>query len=171
MYKLNNACAVSWKNIKGYEQYQVNNLGQIKRNNKILKPIKSRNGYLHIFLYSNGKAKQMLVHRIVAKAFIENKNNLEEINHKDGNKENNSVNNLEWCTRKQNVQHFFYTNQQNDNKPKSVIQYDLSGRKINEFSSIRKASKETKVSAHNIIYCCRGEKPTASNYIWCYKTA
>lgn len=170
MHKLNDACLVSWKSIEGYEQYQVNNLGQIRRKNKILKPIKSRNGYLHIFLYSNGKAKQVLVHRIVAKAFIKQVNNSKEINHKDGNKENNSVDNLEWCTRKQNVQHFLDANKLNNNRPKSVIQYDLEGRKIREYSSIRKASRESKINAHNIIYCCRGEKPTASNYIWRYKT-
>lgn len=160
-----------WKTIKGFENYQVSNHGRIKRNEKILKPIKSRNGYLHIFLYSKGKSKQLLVHRIVANAFIENKNNFKEINHIDGNKQNNAIDNLEWCTRKENVHHFLNANKLNNTKPKAVIQYDLNGNKINEYESIRKASKITKIEAHNIIYCCKGQKETASNYIWKYKIA
>lgn len=160
-----------WKTIKGYEDYQVSNYGRIKRNEKILKPILSRNGYLHIFLYSKGKSKQFLVHRVVANTFIENKNNLKEINHKDGNKQNNIIDNLEWCTRKENVHHFLNSNKLNETKSKAVVQYDLKGNKINEYESIRKASKMTKIEAHNIIYCCKGQKATASNFIWKYKIA
>ena len=110
-----------------------------------------------------------MLHRIVADSFIKNEKNLKEINHIDGDKKNNKIENLEWCTRIANVYHFFYTNKRNNTQAKSVIQYDLNGNKIKEYESIRKASQETKINAHNIIYCCKGQKPTACDYIWKYK--
>lgn len=100
-----------WKDIKGYEGlYQVSNLGNIKslfRYKKILKPTKNTLGYLKVSLYKDKKIKVMSVHRLVAEAFLENTNNFTDINHKDGNKTNNKVENLEWCTRQQNILHRF----------------------------------------------------------------
>lgn len=96
-----------WKDIKGYEGlYQISNLGNVKslRKNVILKCSKcSREGnYYKAGLYKNGKTKTILVHKLVANAFIPNPNNLPCINHKDENKLNNKADNLEWCTYKQN---------------------------------------------------------------------
>ena len=100
-----------WKDIPNYEGlYQVSNLGNIKslfRYKKILKPIKNTLGYLKVSLYKNKKIKVFSIHRLVAETFIPNPNNLPEINHKDGNKGNNNVENLEWCTRQQNILHRF----------------------------------------------------------------
>ena len=103
-----------WKDIKGYEnKYQVSNLGNIRSINynntnkpKILKPY-IRNKYLSVRLSKNGKERHVKVNRIVAETFIQRPEL--EVNHKDGNKLNNSVDNLEWCTRKENVQHAIRT--------------------------------------------------------------
>ena len=104
-----------WKDIEGYEGlYQVSNKGRIKSlnridsrgrkvNEKILSSKPNNKGYLRVHLYKNGKRKPFSVHRLVAIAFIPNPNNLLEVNHKDENKENNTVDNLEWCDRKYNA--------------------------------------------------------------------
>ena len=157
-----------WQIIEDYSSYQVSNLGRIRSKKGILKPIKSSNGYLHIFLYNNGIKKQFLLHRLVCKAFKKNIYNLSEINHIDGNKENNNINNLEWCTRKENVHHFLLSNKLNNTIAKKVSQFDLLGNKLNSYKSIREASRQSNIDAHNIIYCCRGQKKTAGNYIWQY---
>lgn len=98
-----------WKDIEGYEElYQVSNLGNVKslffrrsKNPKLLKP-NMYCGYLYVNLCKEGKRLLSSIHRLVAKAFIPNPNNYPVINHKDENKQNNKVDNLEWCTIKYN---------------------------------------------------------------------
>lgn len=103
-----------WKEAS-VSRYFISNLGRIKgRSGKILKVYLSgeKNPYLHICVYPNGrgfKPKLLKIHQEVAKAFIPNPNNLTIINHKDGNKLNNIVTNLEWCTQQENVKHAFDT--------------------------------------------------------------
>lgn len=99
-----------WKDIEGYEGlYQVSNLGRVRSLNynhtgeiKLLKQDISHNGYKRAMLYKDGKMKRYLVHRLVAMTFISNPDDLPIVNHKDENKTNNNVNNLEWCTYKYN---------------------------------------------------------------------
>lgn len=103
-----------WRTIPGYEGlYEVSNTGRVRsldrydsrncfRKGKVLSPVKSNIGYLLVSLCCNGKYKGFTVHRLVAQAFIPNPDNLPEINHKDEDKTNNSVENLEWCDRKYN---------------------------------------------------------------------
>ena len=93
-----------WKKIDGFINYQVSNFGRIKSVNKILKPYQNKkNGYMYTHLSQNGCTKVIRIHRLVANAFIPNLENKPYINHIDGNKENNCVDNLEWCTQKENV--------------------------------------------------------------------
>ena len=95
-----------WKDIEGYEGlYQVSNLGRV-RNIRVLKPAPTKDGYLRVCFSVCGKTKGFLVHRLVAKAFIPNTQN-SEVNHIDGNKMNNSVGNLEWSTRSDNILHAY----------------------------------------------------------------
>ena len=95
-----------WKNVIGYEGlYEVSNKGNVRnvRRNTLLKLSKTNYGYIQVYLYKNGIRTGLKVHRLVAQAFIPNPDNLPEVNHKDENPINNSVNNLEWCDHKYNV--------------------------------------------------------------------
>ena len=92
-----------WKKIEDYD-YVVSNFGRIKnlKNNNLLKPQDNRNGYLKVCLSKHGKVNQFLMHRLVAELFIDNPNNLPQVNHIDENKNNAHVNNLEWCSHTYN---------------------------------------------------------------------
>lgn len=111
-----------WKEIKDFPNYQISNLGRVKAlkyysnihkkyydRELILKEKENKYGYRFVSLGcgKRGKRKNIAIHRLVAQAFITNKNNYREINHIDGNKSNNQVNNLEWCTRRENVLHAY----------------------------------------------------------------
>ena len=102
-----------WKSIDGYEDYLISNFGRIKSlkngNEIILSTWTNEDGYLCVNFWKDGKRHHFRVNRLVAMAFIDNPNNLSEVNHKDGNKGNNLVENLEWSTRSQNVRHAFDT--------------------------------------------------------------
>ena len=111
-----------WKQIENYENYYVNEKGQIKREKsficdskghkyelptRLLKPWKDKRGYLHVSLSKNGKVHTEYVHRLVAKYFLDSKNIKATVNHKDGNKENNHYENLEYATYSENNQHAY----------------------------------------------------------------
>lgn len=103
-----------WKDIKGYEGlYQISNLGRVKsykRNNIILKPGKTKRGYMVVSLCSKKSIKKVYIHRLVAQSFIKNINSFEQVNHIDGDKANNKVDNLEWVSAKDNVIHAYKNN-------------------------------------------------------------
>lgn len=99
-----------WKPVKGFEDiYAVSNRGNVKRidgkYNKYIRSSKVGKGYLRVMLRRPGSRTQLYIHRIVAESFIPNPNDLPCVNHKDGNKQNNHVENLEWCTYSANSQH------------------------------------------------------------------
>lgn len=97
-----------WKDIEGYEGlYQVSNLGRVKslKKGKILKQHDNGKGYMQVGLWKNNKGKCYYVHRLVSEAFVDNPENKPQINHKDKNKTNNCVYNLEWVTCKENQHH------------------------------------------------------------------
>ena len=107
-----------WKDVVGYEGfYQVSNLGNVKRvgsfrgvnkaylQNYYLTPVDNGKGYLRIKLTINNKSKRIMLHRIIAEAFLPNPNNYPVINHINGNKKDNQITNLEWCTQSQNCLH------------------------------------------------------------------
>lgn len=169
----------TWKDIKGYEGlYQISNLGDVKRisSGKILKPY-SHNGYIRVALSKDNTPKHMDIHRLIAQAFIPNPENKPEINHKDGNKENNSIQNLEWCTRKENMSHAKKMGlwKMTDNMKKGLdqskrtYQYDRDYNFIQSFESADEASRQLHINAGNLHSCCEGKRKTAGGYIWSYE--
>ena len=170
-----------WKNISGYEGlYQVSNLGRVKsldrgtrsgrgryaRKGQILKPYKNGSGYLRVDLYKNDGTKQRkTIHRLVCEAFLSNPNNLPEINHKDENKENNAVSNLEWCTPKQNCNYGTRTRRIAKKKLKPVAQFSPNGELLKIWSSSTECSKHG-FDSRQISACCHGKHKTHKGYIW-----
>ena len=111
-----------WKDVVGYEQfYQVSNNGRVrrKRDHYELSQQIGSGGYKQVALSKSGKSKQISVHRIVAKAFIKNEFNYPCVNHKDENKQNNNVENLEWCSYRYNINYGTRTSRANETKRKS----------------------------------------------------
>ena len=155
-----------WRDIKGYEgKYQISDLGRIKSLNyrgntnqeHILKLKEARNGYNQVQLYKNGKGVFYLIHRLVAEAFIPNPKNLPEINHKDENKLNNNVENLEWCTRKYNNNYGSHNKIVGESHKKSIICI-TTGEK---FDSIIDASNKYNVDRASISNCCNNKRKSA----------
>ena len=158
-----------WCPIKGYEGlYEVSDQGMVKSigygKERILKPARNT-GYLQVNLWKNGEMKTYRVHRLVAKTFIPNPNNLQEINHKDENKENNSVLNLEWCDRKYNIN--YGTRNQRVSKP--VIQYTKSGEFVKEWKSGIDVQRNLGYHQQYISECCNGRYKSAYGFIWRFK--
>lgn len=163
-----------YRDVIGFEGlYQVSNYGNIKRlgNNKQKKerPLKlyDRNGYLFVRLYKNGKAKNCLVHRLVAQAFIPNSDKKPEVNHINGIKNDNNVNNLEWSTRSENEQHAYDSGLcEVSRKAKSKPVLCITTGEI--YESINEAARQTGASPANIWNCCKGKRKTAKGLEWQY---
>ena len=98
-----------WKTVDGYEKYEVSDAGNVKnvRTGRTLGRRLDKDGYPSVYLYSNGKGVNKKVHRLVANAFLDRDPNRDQINHKNGIKEDNRVDNLEWCTRSENTKHAY----------------------------------------------------------------
>ena len=159
-----------WKNIKGYEdKYLISNFGEVKsiKTNKILKKELRRN-YWSVQLFKNNKYKHFQIHRLVALHFIENPNNYLYVNHKDENKLNNHMDNLEWCTASYNINYGTAIQRAIEKKVTSVLQYDKSNNLIAKYFSIIDAERNTGVYNPNIVKCCKGKRKTAGGYIWKY---
>ena len=174
-----------WKDVIGYEGlYEVSNLGRIKSlprrlrgNNgfrysreKILKEVPHTSGYVSVVLCKNGIHKTTLVHRIVAEAFLENKENLLEVNHKNENKKDNRVENLEWCTRSYNVNYGSGIERKAKATGKKVCQYDMCGHFIRSFDSITEAARFVGGRKAPISHCCSGRTNSSYGYKWKLKT-
>ena len=188
-----------WKDIKGYEgKYMVSNLGRFKSLNyrrtgkeKILEGYPDKDGYLYVNLCKDGKGKQCMIHRLVAMAFIPNPDNLPEVNHIDENKQNNYVENLEWCSksynmtyngrakkvgkklrgRKQSEEHIKKVAEKMTNNPKlskPVIGINKISGLIVEFPSTHEAERQTGIYHGNIIACLKGKYKSAGGYVWFY---
>ena len=169
-----------WKDIAGYEGvYKISNLGRVKSLNYLRKgiekeriPNKNNSGYLIVGLHKNGKIKQFLIHRLVAEAFIENPENLPQVNHIDENKLNNCVENLEWRSAKYNSnygEHNYNLRNTMSSKVPNVLQYTLDGKFLNEYVSGRDAERKTGFSHDGILQCCQGKYRTWKGFIWKYK--
>lgn len=176
-----------WKDVVGFEGlYRVSNTGLVKtvpridslgRNVReiVLKTRHNNRGYVQVHLYKDGKGYMQLLHRVVATAFLPNPTNLPQINHKDEDKDNNALSNLEWCTNLYNRRYgtgYQRSCEKHDYKKigmrnaKSVRQLSLSGDLIAEYASSMLASKATGISPQQIRNCCNGYCKTAGNYLW-----
>lgn len=161
-----------WKDIEGYEGlYQVSNLGRVKslRRNIILKSKIERNGYERVILSANNNTKGYSVHRLVATAFISNPNNYPIVNHKDENRANNCVNNLEWCTQKHNVNYGTGIAKRVKSQSKKVLQFNPDGTFVKEWESTMEIGRAMNKSQGHIVQVCNGQRKTAYGYLWKYK--
>lgn len=155
-----------WKEIRGHEGvYLISSGGRVfnQKTHQYLKPSKKSNGYYHVCL-CYGERKDYLVHRLVAEYFIPNPLNFPQVNHKDENKLNNSVDNLEWCTSKYNVNYGKGSTARNQR----VIQYDMNGNAIKIWNSIKEASEALNIKYQGISRCCRNMRKSTGGYIWTY---
>lgn len=176
-----------WKDVKGYGGlYKISTFGNIitKRiwtgkmyieKERKLKPTIARNGYLRITLTKDGKAKYINIHRLVAETFLSNPNNYPCVNHIDGNKLNNNLENLEWCSYSHNSKEAFrlglHKTKKGKNSPRSkkVLQYNLKGEFIKEWEYMTKITEELGYDYTNISKCCKGIYKKSKGYIWKYK--
>lgn len=164
-----------WKDIEGFEsKYRISNKGNVfsVKNNKILAKKYMTSGYVFYALYKRGY-HYLSAHRLVATHFIENKNNLPEVNHIDENKLNNNVSNLEWCTRKQNLNHGTCTKRIINSKgykesversKKKVVGY-LDGKEVLRLDSMV-SGELYGFCKQSISACCRGKLKKHKGYTW-----
>lgn len=182
-----------WKDIKDYEgSYQISNLGRVKSLSKtlwngvgyfeskerILVPGKDKDGYLQVGLYKNKKRKSFKIHRLVGQHFILNEENKPEINHKDGDKQNNNVNNLEWVTSSENSTHAYKAGLLKIKKGKeNPLHYKFKGtnnptaKKVKcittgkIFETILEGANYYNIkSSSDIVSCCRGRQKSAGKH-------
>ena len=161
-----------WKDIKGYEGlYRVSNMGRIYSltRKKILNTCQNKRGYKCVGLRKNGKKIIYLVHRLVALNFIDEIPNKKQVNHIDGNKTNNVVENLEWCSASENVRHRFEVLKQKYTLSKKIIcKFDMNDNFIEKYESINEAARKNNCFAGNISNCARGIIKSTAGYKWKY---
>ena len=177
------------RDIENYENlYQISNLGRVYSliSGKFLKPQKDKDNYRQVVLCKNGKKKTYKIHRLVASAFIPNPLHLPQVNHKDENKTNNRVSNLEWMSHKENMNYGTRTERMmrhpnwrasiekclkaaHEKLSKSVLQFDKQGEFVNEYPSTWEAARQTKINQGDISQCCLGKRKSAGKYVWKYK--
>lgn len=174
-----------YKDIPGYEGlYKISNYGTVKRTlyknqyksfkkSRILKKRYNKKGYITVILYKNNVSKSFAVHRLVATVFLGDNKTLQ-VNHIDGNKQNNKVENLEWCTNKENQNHAWKLGLQKPKRygrngmAKRVYQLDLNGNIINEFDSISRANEYFGKKMSHVCSCCKKKRNMALGYKWKY---
>lgn len=160
------------KKIDGFDKYYISKTGVILDTDydktkmcKLLKLQSSVEGYKIIQLTNNGKIFNKRVHRLVAETYIPNPDNLPQVNHKDEDKANNNVDNLEWCSAKYNSNYGTRTERVRKKRNKKVLAYNLNGDFLFELESAS-YGKKLGFSQGHISACCRGERKTHKNIIW-----
>lgn len=186
-----------WKEICEYEgMYEVSSNGNIRSvnrkvfhtSNNSMKTVEgvtliqeqSNRGYKRVTLSKNGKVEKLSIHRLVAKAFIPNPDNKPHINHIDGDKKNNILSNLEWCTQSENMLHSSKVLGNKAGKPmqgklgkdspfsKKVVQLTKDDTFVNSFYGLHEAQRETGVNKANIGEVCNGNRKLAGGFKWKY---
>lgn len=169
-----------WKPIEGYKGiYEISNLGRVKSlarldvigrkiGERIMKCQLNKDGYLNITLKNEDGKKTYLLHRLVAIHFVENPYGYDEINHIDVDPSNPKASNLEWCTRKYNVNYADAIEKTIKANQKKVIQLSKDNVYIKTHESIKGAAKEVQIPDSNITACCKGKRPTAGGFKWEY---
>jgi len=179
-----------WKDIEGYEcLYQVSNLGRVRSlgrdlmrksrygtmapyhiAGRVLKPLHSQGDYCYVHLFDkDGTSTNHKVHRLVAKAFVSNPDNLNEVNHVDEDKDNNRADNLEWCKHVDNCNHGTRNERSAVKRGIQVEQLTLDGHHVAFYQSACEASRQTGIARKGINDCCRRHIKTAGGYLWRYK--
>lgn len=185
----------NWKSIDGYEGlYTCSDSGQVKalarmisrrrkndyhsywKDEKLMSPAPHDKGYLKIKLLKKGEAKSFFIHRIIAVAFIPNPENKPQVNHINGIKADNRIENLEWCTASDNLKHAYNTGLQPKDRnikrisdsPNAipVYQYDMSGNLIRQWGSLFEAHLTGLYNKSGISECCSGKRSHHKNYKW-----
>lgn len=183
-----------WKDVPGWEGvYQVSNRGRMKSfkadpSGKVMSLRNKTGDYIRIVLQKRGRKQEtVLVHRLVANVFIPNPLNLPVVNHKDGNKQNNSASNLEWCTNSYNVRHSMNMHPMQSvsmvyynkfERPKSIAQIDKDGNILAVYGSARMAQVSTGICSRNILQVAnrtpfnkKGQtRKTAGGYSWRFES-
>lgn len=154
--------------IKGFENYQITDDGRVwsKKNNKWLKP-KNNNDYLIVRLYRNNHSKFLLIHRLVAEHFIPNPDRKLCIDHINTIRTDNRVENLRWCTAKENVNNPISKERRRLSKCKNVCQCTLDDKLIKIWESTKECGRNGFNQGH-IAECCRGERQKHKGYKWSY---
>ena len=157
-----------WRDIENYEGlYQISNYGRImsfprrgtSSHLRILEPRKNK-GYLQVGLHKNKKEKKFFIHQLVAKAFIRNLERKPQVNHIDGNKENNKVDNLEWCNNSENQIHAYKIGLKKK-RSFEIIQYTLDMKRVKKWNCVSEIEKSTGFHYQNISACCKNKQKTA----------
>ena len=179
-----------WKAIEGYEGlYEVSNLGRVRSLDHLVERPHPRNPaytfrymakgkiknqrhheaeYWLVDLYKDNVGETRTVHRLVADSFIPNPNNLPEVNHIDENKENNCVDNLEWCTRLENVNHGTGSERMGKSHWTPVIQMTMDGQFIKRWECMQEAADELGLHMTHISAVCRGRAKSHGGFRWRY---
>ena len=173
-----------WKPIMGYEGlYEVSNLGRVRsfvkdKNGILLKGSKHKFGYTFHTLVNEYGRKAYLLHRLVAETFIPNPDNKPCIDHINGITSDNRVENLRWCTQKENINNPICTHRQieshkgkygiKSSNHKAIIQFDLDGSLIRKWACAVDAAKEIGIPKQSISACIKGKYKTAGGSTWEY---
>lgn len=152
-----------WKRISGFEQYMVSSDGEVRnQHGTILKPFVVGHGYFQVSLFKSGQRTKKYIHRLVAEAFCTKDASSDEVNHKDGNKQNNQSCNLEWCTKTENMMHSCYELQNYEVKPVVCVETGVV------YPSIKAAARQTGIHHTSISMCCDGRQKKTHGLHWGY---